>query len=81
MNYVDAMLAKDFVALKNAEGVTVYADIMSQAGYIFVPCPGSWNDVHQWLTYRYGEKNYVWTGEKFWFNTNEEAEEFKRAFR
>jgi hypothetical protein len=28
------------------------------------------------MTKRYGEDNYVWTGEKFWFDNMEEASHF-----
>jgi hypothetical protein len=33
------------------------------------------------MTNRYGKDNYIWTGEKFWFDTEEEAIQFYAFFR
>lgn len=80
MNYSDCMSPKEFCKLMDEEGVTVYAAILHTAGYTFVPCPGTWEDVHAWMKDKYGEGNYTWTGEKFWFDNEEDKTEFKRYF-
>lgn len=81
MNYADLMRPHEYCNFKKAEGITVYADMLLDAGYFFVPCPGPWETVHAWMKERYGEDKYTWTGEKFWFNNKTEAEEFSRAFQ
>lgn len=80
MNYIDAMSVREFSKLMEEEDVTVYAAVLHAAGYTFVPCPGPWEEVHSWMRWKYGEGNYVWTGEKFWFDNEKDKEEFKRHF-
>jgi hypothetical protein len=56
---------------------------MESAGYLCVTIDpsGFWAEAHTFLTKRYGKDNYIWTGEKFWFDTQEEALEFYALYR
>lgn len=47
-------------------------------GYYSVPLTGNaigydWQDVHQWCEQQFGERHYAWTGNIFWFETEEAA--------
>ena len=83
MNYADVLTTYEFVNLYKEENRTVNSDVMESAGYYAVLIDPSqfWIEAHKWLKERYGEKRYVWTGEKFWFNTYEEALRFYAYYR
>jgi hypothetical protein len=83
MNYVDALSAKDYVEHCNSNGIVVNAEVMRNGGYFLVTIDPSsfWKEAHDHLIKRYGKNNYVWTGEKFWFNTHEEAMQFYEFYK
>lgn len=83
MNYADVFTTNEFVDLCKAEDRLVYGAVMEDAGYFCVPVDpsGFWENAHTFLTKRYGKDNYVWTGEKFWFNSQAEAKEFHEFYR
>ena len=83
MNYVDALTVKEYVDLCKASDTYVYAAILKQAGYIPVSIDPKvfWEEAHRYMKERYGEDNYVWTGEKFWFDTETEAIQFYAFFK
>lgn len=83
MNYVDALSTIEFVDFCKSKNKTVNADVMQVADYfgISVDPSGFWPEAHTFLINRYGKDNYVWTGEKFWFNSQAEAKEFYEFYK
>jgi len=83
MNYVDVLTVKEYVDYYKKNDPYLHAAILEQAGYIPVSIDPKvfWEDAHRYMTERYGEGNYVWTGEKFWFDTEAEARQFYEFFR
>jgi len=75
VNYADVLTTCEFVDLFKEENRIVNANVMESAGYYVVSIDPSsfWDHAHNWCKARYGEDNYIWTGEKFWFNTHKEA--------
>lgn len=82
MNYVDVFTVCDFVNYAKSKGELVNAQVLENAGYLFVSIDpsGFWDQSHKWCKDRYGEENYIWTGEKFWFDTQEEADRFNAYY-
>lgn len=65
--------------LKDLIGTRVLtAKIFRQMGYFEVRLGRSlnWSETHKWCVAHYGEKNYSWTGDTFWFDNKEFAIEF-----
>jgi hypothetical protein len=78
MNYVDVLTVREYVDYYKANDPYVHAAVLEQAGYTPVSINPKvfWESAHEYMTKRYGEDNYVWTGEKFWFDNMEEASHF-----
>lgn len=83
MNYVDVLTTSEFVDLFKEENRIINADVMESAGYFFISIDPSefWIEAHNWLKKHYGEDNYIWTGEKFWFDSREKALEFYKFYK
>ena len=83
MNYVDAFTVQEYVDYCKANNIYVFADVLEQAGYFRASIDPKvfWEAAHEYMTKRYGKDNYIWTGEKFWFDTEEEAIQFYAFFR
>lgn len=83
MNYVDVFTTVEFVEHFTSKYKIVNAAVMEAAGYFCVPIDpsGFWEEAHSFLIKRYGKDNYVWTGEKFWFDNEEEALEFYAFYK
>ena len=50
-----------------------------EAGYhkITITVSNSWIPIHEWCEQIIGRNNYAWTGNTFWFETEEDAVAFK----
>lgn len=63
-------------SLRPNNGV-IDASVLGSAGFPSVTIGRQhsllWSKVHDWCREYYGPGNYTWTGEIFWFNTEEDA--------
>lgn len=51
-----------------------WKDLLREQGYYPVAAGlGSWADIHEWCNQHIGEQHYTWTGEVFWFETEQAA--------
>lgn len=52
-----------------------WPEILSAAGYHRADLNDSthWKEVHIWCVEEFGQENYAWSGNIFWFQTNEAA--------
>ena len=50
-------------------------EILKEQGYYPVVSDPStaWADMHEWCEQHFGEDHYTWTGEVFWFETEQAA--------
>jgi hypothetical protein len=83
MNYADALTVREYVDYCKENDTYVHAAVLEQAGYFqsSIDPKVFWEEAHRYMTDRYGKDNYIWTGEKFWFDTEEEAIQFYAFFR
>jgi len=52
-----------------------WPEILSAAGYHRADLRHAmhWGEVHRWCIEEFGQENYAWAGNIFWFQTNEAA--------
>lgn len=57
-----------------------WREALSNAGYYHADLSGvmatgfnAWKDAHRWCIDNFGKEHYTWTGERFWFETDQDA--------
>lgn len=51
-----------------------WREILIKQGYYPVSAdPRKWGEIHYWCQEQVGENHYTWTGEVFWFETEQAA--------
>jgi hypothetical protein len=83
MNFADVFTVCDFVNYSESKDELVNAQVLENAGYVHVSINTSsfWIHAHEWCKKQYGKDKYIWTGEKFWFDTKEEAARFYAYYK
>lgn len=64
------MTPSEFCKERRAAKLVTYADDLTEAGFSYV-VPRDWEVAHRFMRNRFGEGNYTWTGEKFWFTKDQ----------
>lgn len=70
------MTIREFVDSHNTWNTTSnnWREFLKEQGYYSVSAgAGSWADIHEWCDQHIGEQHYTWTGEVFWFETEQAA--------
>jgi hypothetical protein len=52
-----------------------WRQVFKDGGYYDVvpPSISQWKEIHQWCVRTFGQEHYAWSGNRFWFETPEDA--------